>query len=203
MDALDAICTRHSVSPAYLGAPGPGPETLSVLLDAAARAPDHGCLRPWRFLIIQGDARARFGDLVADGLRKRDPAAELGKVEKERLKPLRAPVLIAVIARLQPDHAKIPEVEQILAAGAAVQNLLLAAQALGVGAKWVTGASAYDPHVKAGLGLEAKDLIAGFVFLGSIEGAPPLVPHADAGRLTREWTGEAAPAGLAGARTLR
>ena len=189
MHALETIHSRHSVSPAFLGEPGPDDTTLGILLDAAARAPDHGCLRPWRFLVIRGDARARFGDLLAGALSRRDPAADPAALEKERAKPLRAPVVVAVAIRLQPDHPKIPAVEQILSAGAAVQNLLLAAQALGIGAKWVTGAGAYDAHVKAGLGLDRSDLIAGLVYLGRIEGTPPVVPHADAGPLTRAWTG--------------
>jgi nitroreductase len=189
MDTLEAICSRHSVSPAFLGEPGPDDAMLGLLLDAAARAPDHGCLRAWRFLIIRGDARARLGDLLAGGLERREPGVDPAVREKERAKPQRAPVVVVVTLGLQPDHPKIPAVEQILSAGAAVQNLLLAAQALGIGAKWVTGAGAYDPHVKAGLGLAPSDLIAGLVFLGRIEGDPPAVPHADAGPLTREWTG--------------
>jgi nitroreductase len=97
--------------------------------------------------------------------------------------------LIAVVAKLDPQHAKIPEIEQILSTGAAVQNLLVAAHAEGFGAKWLTGANAYDEHVKAALGLGQNDRLAGFVHLGSIEGKPPTVPHADAAQLTVEWSG--------------
>lgn len=189
MDTLDAIRTRHSVSPAFLEEPGPDEATLATLLDAAARAPDHGCLRPWRFLIIRGQARARLGEVLADALLQRDPAADEAALAKERAKAVRAPLVVVVAARIQPEHPKIPAVEQILSAGAAVQNLLLAAQAQGVGAKWVSGPGAHDGHVKRALGLDPADLIAGMVFLGRTRGSPPTVPHASAADLTFEWRG--------------
>lgn len=191
MDALEAMRSRHSVSPAFLGEPGPDPTTLETLLDAAARAPDHGCLRPWRFLIVRGEDRARLGDVLAAALAKRDPSADEAALAKERAKPLRAPLIVIVAARIEPDHPKIPAVEQILSAGAAVQNLLLAATALGLGAKWVSGPGAHDEHVKQALGLRPQDLIAGLVFLGRTSGSPPVVPHASAVDLASAWHGPA------------
>jgi nitroreductase len=110
-------------------------------------------------------------------------------LEQEGGRPLRAPVVIAIAATLDPQHPKIPEFEQILSAGAAVENILLAAHAQGFGAKWLTGANAYDAHVWAALGLGPKDRLAGFVHLGTVDGEPPQVPHADARDLTVEWQG--------------
>jgi nitroreductase len=110
-------------------------------------------------------------------------------LEQERSRPLRAPVVLAVVARLDPQHPKIPEIEQILSTGAAIENILLAAHAQGFGAKWLTGANAYDGHVMAALGLAANDRLAGFVHLGTVDGKPPQVPHADARDLTVEWQG--------------
>jgi nitroreductase len=189
MEALEAVMTRSSVAPAFLAGPAPEGAALARILAAAACAPDHGRLRPWRFLVIRGEARTRLGEVFAEALRQRQPDAPEAALEQERARPLRAPLLIAVVAKLDPQHPKIPEIEQILSTGAAVQNLLLAAHAQGFGAKWLTGANAYDEHVKAALGLAPADRLVGFVHLGSVEGKPPAVPHADATELTTEWSG--------------
>ena len=189
MEALEAVITRQSVAPAFLGEPPPAGLALERILAAAASAPDHGRLRPWRFIVIRGEARSRLGEVFADALRKRQPDAPEAALEQERARPLRAPLLIAVAARLDPQHPKIPEIEQILSTGAAVQNVLLAAHAQGFGAKWLTGANAYDENVKRALGLSPDDRLVGFVHLGTIEGAPPAVPHADPREHTIEWAG--------------
>jgi nitroreductase len=189
MEALEAVMTRSSVAPAFLAEPAPAGEALERILAAAASAPDHGRLRPWRFIVIRGEARARLGEVFAEALRRRQPDAPESALEQERARPLRAPLLIAVVARLEPQHPKIPEIEQILSTGAAVQNLLIAAHAQGFGAKWLTGANAYDEHVRAALGLSPDDRLVSFVHLGSIEGKPTSVPHADTAPLTSEWSG--------------
>jgi nitroreductase len=189
METLQAVITRQSVAPAFLREPAPEGPALERILAAGASAPDHGRLRPWRFIVIRGEARHRLGEVFADALRKRQPDAPEAALEQERARPLRAPLLIAVAAKLDPQHPKIPEIEQILSTGAAVQNILLAAHAQGFGAKWLTGANAYDEHVKAALGLAADDRLVGFVHLGTIEGAPPAVPHADPREHTIEWAG--------------
>jgi nitroreductase len=189
MDALEAVLTRHSVAPAFLGEPAPDDAALERILAAGASAPDHGKLRPWRFIVIRGPARVRLGEVFAEALLRRQPDAPAAALEQERARPLRAPLLVAVAARLKPEHPKIPEIEQILSTAAAAQNMLSAAHAQGFGAKWLTGANAYDDHVKAALGLAGNDRLAGFVHLGTIEGKPPQVPHADARDLTVEWRG--------------
>jgi nitroreductase len=189
MDALAALSTRHSVAPPFLTDPGPDERMLAEILAAGASAPDHGRLRPWRFIVIRGAARARLGEVFAEALRKRQPDASAEALEQERSRPLRAPVVIAVVVKLAPEHPKIPEIEQILSTGAAVENILIAAHAQGFGAKWLTGANAYDSHVMAALGLTGNDRLAGFVHLGTVEGKPPQVPHADARELTTEWHG--------------
>jgi len=189
MDALAALSTRHSIAPPFLTGPGPDAAMLAEILAAGASAPDHGRLRPWRFIVIRGDARERLGEVFAGALMKRQPDAPAEALEQERNRPLRAPVVIAVVARVDPQHPKIPEFEQILSTGAAVENILLAAHAQGFGAKWLTGANAYDDHVKAALGLAGNDRLAGFVHLGTVDGKPPQVPHADARDLTVEWQG--------------
>jgi nitroreductase len=189
MEALEAVLTRQSVPPTFLREPGPDDAALARILAAGACAPDHGRLRPWRFIVIRGKARERLGEVFVEALAKRQPDAAEAAIEQERLRPLRAPLLIAVAARIAKEHPKIPEIEQILSTAAAAQNLLLAAHAQGFGAKWLTGPNAYDQHVKSALGLAPDDRLLGFLHFGTIEGAPPAVPHADAGEHTVEWRG--------------
>jgi nitroreductase len=164
MDALEAIDTRSSVS--ALAEPGPTDAQWAALVRAAWRAPDHARLRPGRFLIIRGEARRRFGDLLADALLASKPGAVPEALSRERKKPLRAPTILVAAATPKP-HWKVPEIEQILAVGAATQNILLAAHAMGLGAIWRTGAPAYDPNVVAALGLPKKSRIVGFVYIGA------------------------------------
>src|SRR4051794_9365488 len=136
MDALEAIKTR--ISPAQLTEPGPTPSQLHEILLAGASAPDHGRLQPWRFILIDGEARHRLGDLMARSIARREPGAAEQKIETERKKAFRAPLVIVVAAVVQ-DAPKVPAIEQVVAAGAAAQNMLLAAHAMGLGGFWRTG----------------------------------------------------------------
>ena len=156
----------NRLTPGRLSEPAPGPAQLQEALRAADAAPDHGRLRPWRFIIIEGDARARFGQVMADALKIRDPAAPPELLEKEAQKPMRSPLTIVVAAEIQ-DSPKASEIEQVLAAGAATQNLILALHAQGFGAQWKSGAAAFDGHVKAALGLQPRDHIVGIVYVGT------------------------------------
>lgn len=167
MQAIDALLRRRSAK--TLTDPAPDEGALELLLECGSRAPDHGRLRPWRFIVIRGAARERLGELMADLVRRKQPAASAETLQRERQKPLRAPLIIAVAAACDA-AAKVPPIEQILAAGAAAQNMMLAATALGFGAMWKTGEAAYDDTVKAALGLAASDAIVGFLYLGT---APP------------------------------
>jgi nitroreductase len=189
MEALEAILSRQSVAPAFLGGPAPDDAALERMLAAGAAAPDHGKLRPWRFIVIRGQARERLGEVFVEALSKRQPEAPAAAIEQERTRPLRAPLLIAVAARVDRQHAKSPEIEQVLSTAAAAQNILLAAHALGFGAKWLTGANAYDEHVKGALGLTPDDRLIGFIYLGTVDGSPPAIPHADPREHTSEWRG--------------
>ncbi len=164
MQAIDSLLNRRSAK--ALTDPPPDEAALGLILECASRAPDHGRLRPWRFIVIRGAARERLGELMAGQLRRKQPAASAEALERERQKPLRAPLIVAVAAVCNA-AARIPAIEQILAAGAAAQNMMLAATALGFGAMWKTGDAAYDDTVKAALGLEAADAIVGFLYLGT------------------------------------
>jgi nitroreductase len=165
MQAIDALLSRRSAK--MLTDPGPDDGALELLLESAARAPDHGRLRPWRFIVIRGSAREQLGELMAGQLRRLQPTASSESLQRERQKALRAPLIIVVAAVCQAS-AKIPAIEQILSAGAAAQNMMLAAGALGFGAMWKTGDAAYDEGVKVALGLEATDSIVGFLYLGTV-----------------------------------
>jgi len=167
MDVIEAIATRASAG--RLRAPGPSDAHLALLLEAANRAPDHGRLKPWRLLVLDPQSRERFVAAVVEARRARPPAPTEEQLLREREKFERSPLLLVVACVVQRDHPKVPEIEQILAAGAAVQNLFLAAHALGYGVMWKTGPAAYDPGVKAALGLRPEDHIVAIVHLGTRE----------------------------------
>ena len=183
MDAIELILTR--CSPVQLVDPPPDRDQLETILRAAMRAPDHGRIQPWRFLTIQGDARRRLGDLMMRSLERREPSSEPTRLNSECGKSMRAPLIIAVAAAIRA-HPKVPDIEQIVAVGAAVQNMILATHALGFGAFWRTGPVAYDPEVKEALGFSTSDALVGFIYIGSIGKAGKVSP-ADLGDVTRQW----------------
>lgn len=187
MEAIDILTSRRS--PPKLVEPAPDAAQLATILDAAIRAPDHGRLRPWRFIVLRGEARERLGGVLADALKARAPDVPDEVVARERQKPLRAPLIVVVAATLVEGH-KIPIIEQMLAAGAAAQNLVLAAHATGFGAMWRTGDPAYDARVKTALGLAPGDAIVGFIYLGTPAGRPAIPPNEpSAAQFVREWSG--------------
>ncbi len=194
MNAIETLLARRSVSPRLMKAPGPTPDQLQTLLRAGARAADHGRLRPWRFIVFQGEARAQLGELFALARRQRDPSATEADLDKERGKPLRAPLVLAVAAAVRQDLEAIRPVDQLLAAGAAAQNILLAAFAMGFGAMWLTGSNCHDPRVKHGLGMQEGDEIAGYLYVGSVDDLPPAAPVDDLPALVSHWTGPSPPA---------
>jgi nitroreductase len=186
MDALELMLSRESAL--KLEAPAPSAEELNQMFASAVRAPDHGRLRPWHFVLINEDQRAAFGALMADSLRRRNPSASEGELQRERDKAFRSPVIVAVAAKVQ-RGAKIPEIEQIASASAAAQTIMLAAPALGYGAVWKTGAAAYDPAVKTALGLSADDAIIGFLYIGTRAGGSSPLPRPAAGDFVTTWAG--------------
>jgi len=184
MQAIDALLQRYSAR--SLAEPAPDDGALGLIFESATRAPDHGRLRPWRFIVIRSEARQRFGDLLADQLRRTRDSVTDESLERERRKAFRAPLIIVVAAIISPG-GKIPEIEQVLSAGAAAQTMLLATQALGFNAVWKTGASAYDDVVKGALGLESKDSIVGFLYMGSDVDGPGSLPRPDWKEFVRHW----------------
>jgi len=163
MDVFEAIYNRHSQGKVK---PDPLPrELIEKLLDAAVQAPNHYKVRPWRFVILTGEGLNRLGAVMAASQQERHPEFPLEAFDKCRALPLRAPVVIAVGVD-KPTEAKVLEIENICAAAAAIENLLLAAHALGLGAKWRTSEWARDPKVKKFLGFEPDQHIIGFIYIG-------------------------------------
>ena len=166
MDALTALQSRASVSGKDLVAPAPTARELEAAFAAALSAPDHGALKPWRFLVVQGEGQAALGQLYVEGLLAQKPDASPEALETQRGKALRGPMVIVVAAVVTP-HPKVPAIEQIVAGACAAQALLTAFHAQGYGAVLVTGPRAYDTVVKRGLGLKDEDAIIGFVHVGT------------------------------------
>ena len=168
MNVFEALVSRHTAK--TYGQTAPTPEHVQAVLESAVRAPDHGRLRPWRFLLIEGSQREKLADILVASAKRRCPGLPESDLQRERGKALRAPMIIVVACRIV-KGTKIPDIEQILAAGAATQNMLLALHGLGYSAAWKTGEAAYDPEVKTALGLAPDDYIVALVYTGGGEGA--------------------------------
>lgn len=160
MDAITALHTRTAAP--RLEEPAPGDAALDQILRAGLRAPDHQMLRPWRFLVVEGQARYKLGQLFVDALLPQTPE----ETTKLQTSPLRAPLIIIAVATIK-EHPKVPAIEQIASGAAAMQNMSVAAHALGFGSIWKTGAVAYDPRVKLALGLKETDAIVGYLYVGT------------------------------------
>jgi nitroreductase len=165
-DAIDLLKIRRSVKPREMSGPGPSPAELETILTIGARVPDHGKLTPWRFIIFEGDARARAGEVIAQVFARKNLAASPAEIEIEKRRLMDAPLVIAVVSFTRP-HAKVPPWEQELSAGASAMNIVTAATALGYGANWLTGWFAFDRDVLDGLGLRADEKLAGFIHIGT------------------------------------
>jgi len=187
MDAHELLLTRASNG--KLREPGPDDETLRAIVQEALRAPDHGLLRPWRLQLVRGTARERLGAVMREALARRDPSAAPETLAKEERRPLRAPVLIVVSARVRPDP-KIPAIEQVLSAGALAHGLLLATHAHGFAGMWRTGPTAYDPWVKAALGVPESDAVVGFLYLGTPALPAPRTDRPTVDAILEEWSGQ-------------
>jgi nitroreductase len=163
---LGLLHTRRSGSAKAMTGPGPLPTQLREILAAGARAPDHGKLAPWRFILFEGESRARMGKLLAECVLESEPQASAARLDQERGRFLRAPVVVGVISRIR-EGIPIPEWEQVLSAGAVCENILVASHAMGFVANWITEWYAYHPRVRDALGLKSGERIAGFIYIGT------------------------------------
>jgi len=165
-DALELLKIRRSVKPREMIAPGPSPAELDTILTIGARVPDHGKLTPWRFIVFEGDARVRAGELIAKVFAAKNPQATPDEIEVEKKRLTDAPLVIGVVSSTRP-HPKVPPWEQELSAGASAMNIVTAATALGYGACWLTGWFAFDRDVLDALGLKADEKLAGLIHIGT------------------------------------
>jgi nitroreductase len=186
MDAFELLRTRASNG--KLTDPAPDAESLRFALEAAGRAPDHAALRPWRVHLVRGEARDKLGKLMAEAARTTNPNLSADEYDRTRSKALRAPLIIVVSAVVR-ENPKVPAIEQILAAGAAAQNILLGLFARGYSAIWRTGGSAYDPEVKRAFGLRAEDALVAFIYAGTAKQPAPAMHRPNPDDFTREWSG--------------
>ena len=184
----DYLKTRRSVGIGFLKDPGPTPDELQEILTLGVRVPDHGKLTPWRLVVIEGDARARAGEKLAEIAKRNNPALDEASLDNERRQFLPAPVTIGVIFSPKP-MPKAPEIEQLLSAGSVAFNLVNAAFALGYAASWVTRWFAFDTAAQEMLGARAGERFVGFVHIGT----PAIVPddrdRPDLARIVTRWNG--------------
>ena len=185
--SLDFLNARRSTPSRALGEPAPTPAQLDELIAAAIRVPDHGKLTPWRLLLIRGDARRKFGEALAQIHERKEPGIADAQLLKDRERYNFAPLIIAVIARIDDAHAKIPAQEQLLSAGCVAYNLLLGAQGLGFGAQWLTGWAAYDADAAALLGLATGERVIGFVHIGTPREVMPERARPAVADILMEW----------------
>jgi nitroreductase len=185
-EVLRFLATRRSNSAVTLAEPGPGADELGTLLRLASRVPDHGKLAPWRFIVLEGPAKAAFVGKLEDLAAARGNAPARAKLAKLRVPPL------AVVVVSAPREASIPTSEQILSAGAVCTTLLYAALAMGYGANWITDWCAYDPEAADLLGLEARESVAAFILIGTPREPPLERERPDPDSLVTHWPGGSA-----------
>jgi nitroreductase len=188
-DPLAALNQRLSTPARQLGEPGPTAEQLDRLLSAAIRVPDHSKLTPWRMLLIRGDARMRLGERLAQIHARVEPDVSPSKLAKDRERYASAPLIVAVIARIDAEHPKVPAQEQILSAGCVAYNLLIGAQALGLSAQWLTGWAAYDAEAATLFGLAGNERIVAFVHIGTPQEPMPERTRPLLADIVSEWRG--------------
>lgn len=177
----DEILNRVSTPARKLVAPGPTADEIGRIVSAGLSAPDHGGLRPWRFIHIPDAQRAALGDVFA--------AIATDNPERAREKAMNAPCVIAVVARLAPDNPNVPVREQYASVGAAIAQMLLAANLLGFGAIMLSGARCQDPRLMTALGLEGNEELMGFLSVGTVSEPPKSKPRPALGDHLTVWTG--------------
>lgn len=183
-DILDFLQNRNSAP--RLTDPAPAPEDMQAIFRAAMRAPDHAWLHPWRFITIAGERREALGHVLEQCLMLRNPEADQAARDKARASPLRAPLLVVVVARLS-EHPKVPHVEQRLSSGCAAHAILLATEACGYAGVWRTGEPAFDRNVMDALGLGEDEEITAFLYLGSRAGPAKSIPQLSAAEFVSSW----------------
>lgn len=181
------LATLYSrVSVGELVEPAPSAAQRDGIFRAALRAPDHGQLRPWRFMLVEGEDRNAIGNIIAEVEESCYSPQSEAQRNKAAGRLLRAPLVLLIVARITP-HPKVPDIEQMLSVGAAVQNMLIAAHALGVGAMWRSGMVTFEPLLAEKLGLAADERLLGFLYLGTPKGELKTAPVLDVNSFFKAW----------------
>ena len=183
-DFLRFLQNRNSAP--RLVSPAPDETQMAEIFKAALRVPDHAWLQPSRFICIAGERRSDFGEVLAQSLSLRNPTADYAACTKARNAPMRAPLIVVVVARLS-DHPKVPHSEQRLSSGCAAQAILLACEAIGFAGVWRTGDAAFDRTVMTRLGLSAEEEITAFLYLGTRDGKAKSLPQPDQENFVSAW----------------
>jgi nitroreductase len=166
-NAIELLKTRRSVKPREMSGPGPSPADLETILTIGARVPDHGKLAPWRFIVFEGEARHRAGEIIAKVFARKNPNASAAEIDVEKRRLTDAPLVIGVVSLTKP-HPKVPPWEQEMSAGASAMNIVTAATALGYGACWLSGWFSFDRDVLDGFGLKPDEKLAGLIHIGTV-----------------------------------
>ena len=173
MNSLDFLQSRRSVPSRQLGEPGPSKQQRDELFAAAVRVPDHGKLTPWRLVVIEREAKSRLGERLAQIHLRKEPNLADSQLQKDRDRFSFAPLIVAVIARIDEHDSKVPAQEQLLSAGCVAYNLLLGAQALGFGAQWLTGWSCYDRDAAALFDAAENEHLIAYIHIGTVKEEAP------------------------------
>lgn len=185
MQAIELLLSRNSHP--KLADPAPSGAARERIYQAALRAPDHAGLKPWKFIEFTGEGRQQLGEVFVKAELARNPGADLEATKRLAASPLRAPMVIAVAAKIQ-EHPKVPASEQLLSAGCAAHGLLLAAEAEGYAAMWRSGSLCFDPLVKQELGLKLTDELVGFIYLGKPLGRRKPLPEYEVNDFVEQWS---------------
>ena len=186
---IDFMLARKSAPIADLHEPAPSDDEIETMLRIATRVPDHGALAPWRFILYRGESRHRVGALLAELAERREGPLDASRLDKERARFARAPLVIGVVSSPKPSVKGIPEWEMRISAGAAAMNLMIAANALGYGTNMITNWYASDPEACRLLGLAPHETAIGFVHVGTTTRQRPERPRPDPAPLCSEYTG--------------
>ncbi|MGX1199509.1 nitroreductase family protein [Parvibaculum sp. MBR-TMA-1.3b-4.2] len=189
-ETIELLLKRRSAKALTMSEPGPSETEIETILRAGARVPDHGKLAPWRFILFEGEARREFGTHLADAYSKNEPRAGEDQLEVEANRFMRAPLVICVVSRVDPQHPKIPAWEQTLSVGAVCQNMLIAATALGYASQWLTEWYSFDKDIAKALGLGEKERVAGFLYFGTPTQPKDERPRPELSDIVTRWTAE-------------
>ncbi|MDR5826210.1 nitroreductase [Caballeronia sp. LZ043] len=181
---IGVLLSRQSRWP--LIAPAPTESEIDTILDVGLRAPDNGRLRPWRFVVVRDDARAKLGEVLVDVACSREPELARTVHESRGQRAFAAPLLIALGANVTL-HPVVPEIEQLLSVGAAAMNMLNAVHALGYGGYWTSGPDCYEPELLDALGFDDNHRLLGILYIGTPKDPPRTARRPARKDHAREW----------------